>query len=344
VDLDLNEINPPVLEHWMDEAGLSPGALKVMGKLTGGTQNIMVELEKGGTEYVLRRPGLRENANRDETIRREVAVLTALDSTPVPHPKVLASCLDPTILGAAFYLMEKIEGFNVSVGIPEPQRSATDMRRAMAYSVIDTLGALSKVDPSTVRLEKFGRVDGYLERQVPRWRRQFESYSEHAGYDPAELAGTEVLGDWLERHRPASYVPSLIHGDFHLANLLFDPHDPRVSAVVDWELATTGDTLVDLGLLLATWPEPSNPAAGVLEIDPLAFPPSSDLLDRYADLCPRDLGDLRWYEVLACYRMAIIIEGSYARACAGVGDEEVGTLLHTNARLLLERARSRISC
>ncbi|MFZ0664818.1 MAG: phosphotransferase family protein [Acidimicrobiales bacterium] len=344
MDLDLNEINPPKLERWMDEVGLTPGVLKVTGKLTGGTQNIMIEIEKGDTAYVLRRPGLRESSNRDETIRREIAVLTALASTPVPHPEVLAWCLDPTVLGAAFYLMEKIDGFNVSLGIPEPQRSAADMRRAMAYSVIDTLGALSKVDPSTVRLDRFGRVDGYVERQVPRWRRQFEAYSELAGYDPSELAGTEVLGDWLERNQPASYVPSLIHGDFHLANLLFDPVEPCVSAVVDWELATTGDALVDLGLLLATWPEPSNPAAGVLNIDQMAFPPSSELIDRYADRCPRDLGDLKWYEVLACYRMAIIIEGSYARACAGVGDAEVGMLLHTNARLLLERARTRVSC
>jgi aminoglycoside phosphotransferase (APT) family kinase protein len=146
-----------------------------------------------------------------------------------------------------------------------------------------------------------------------------------------------VLGEWLAGHLPAGWKPGLIHGDFHLGNIMFSTDEPCVAAVVDWELATIGDPLLDLGHLLATWPDPADPRRTPLPTPMPGLPDRRTIIERYARGSSRDLAAVDWYQALACYRLGIILEGTYARACAGKAPMQVGERLHAVAESLIDQ-------
>jgi aminoglycoside phosphotransferase (APT) family kinase protein len=206
--------------------------------------------------------------------------------------------------------------------------------------MVDGIAALSAVDHVALGLGDLGRWDGWAERQVSRWRRQLDSYSELSGYPGPEIPGVDEVGAWLEAHRPSILRAGLIHGDFHLANVLVHREEPRLTAIVDWELVTVGDPLLDLGHLLATWP--TEPGVGVGH--PVAGLPGHDeLIGHYARLTGRESGDVAWFRVLACYRLGLILEGTHARACAGLAPRATGDLLHAHTVSLFEQALGLIS-
>ncbi|HEY5336207.1 MAG TPA: phosphotransferase family protein [Mycobacteriales bacterium] len=329
----------------MDGEELGSGPITEVLALGGGTQNVLLRFVRDGRSYVLRRPPLHKRANSDETMRREARVLSALARTDVPHPGLIATCPDEEVLGAAFYLMEPVDGVNPTLGLPPAWGGDRTQRHAFGLSMADALAAVGAVDHVAAGLGGLGRPDGFLERQVARWGAHLASYSQLPGYGPVpRIGGTADVGRWLDAHRPAAWTPGLLHGDYHLANVLADPTAPRVAAVVDWELTTIGDPLLDLGWLLSSWPTPGRPsfAVGGAELaDDL--PTTTELLDRYADRTCRDLTAMRWYEVLACYKIGIVLEGTYARALAGQAPVETGDLLHRHATFLLERAQERIA-
>jgi len=327
------------LRAWMDGQGLGSGPLEDVEQLAGGTQNVLVRFTRSGRGHVLRRPPLHKRANSDETMRREARVLAALAGSDVPHPGLIAACPGTDVLGAAFYLMEPIDGFNPASGLPEPHRSDPAMRRAMGLSMVDAIAALALVDHEAVGLGDFGKPDGWLERQVPRWRRQLDSYAELDGYPGPDIPGVEAVSAWLERNRPATWHPGIIHGDFHFANVLVRHDAPDLAAIVDWELCTIGDPLLDLGHLLSTWP-PANEGggAGAVGAGISDLPTKAELVARYAERTGRDTADVDWYHVLAAYRLGIILEGTHARAFAGKAPKEVGDLLHATTVGLFERA------
>lgn len=330
------------LATWMDERGLGAGPITDPGPLGGGTQNVLVRFRRSGREYVLRRPPVHKRKRSDETMRREARVLGALAGTDVPHPPLIASCPDTDVIGAAFYLMEPVDGFNPTAGLPELHASDPAVRHEMGLAMADAIAALARVDHVAAGLEDFGRPDNYLERQVERWRSQLEGYSRYEGYPGPDIPGVEDVATWLEQHRPEPSPPGIIHGDFHLANVLFSTGGPELAAVVDWELSTLGDPLVDLGQLLATWPDRDEGRA-LLRVEPWeGFPGPDELVARYAAGSDRDLAAVRWYEVLACYRLGIILEGTHARAAAGEAPSEVGDLLHETTLSLFARALRRI--
>ena len=332
------------LGAWMDAEGLPRGPIGDVALLGGGTQNILVRFSRGGREWVLRRPPVHKRANSDETMRREARVLTALRGSAVPHPDVLAACAATDVLGASFYLMEPMRGFLATQGLPALHAGDPAIRRRMGLALVDAIAALGELDPDAVGLEGFGRPEGFLERQVARWRRQLEGYAALAGYPGPEIPGVDEVGAWLERHRPAADAPGILHGDFHLANVLFSPDGPELAAILDWELATVGDPLLDLGGLLATWPDPDGRGMIAGSVQPWdGFPTAAELVARYGERSRRRLDAIPWYEVLACYRLAIILEGTHARACAGKAERSVGDALHAVALALFERARARIA-
>jgi aminoglycoside phosphotransferase (APT) family kinase protein len=332
------------LAEWMDATGLPRGPIEGVTRLGGGTQNVLLRFERGGLAWVLRRPPLHKRGNSDETMRREARVLAALEGSGVPHPRLLAACPDESVLGAAFYLMEPIRGFNATVGLPPLHTSDPAIRHAMGLAMVDGISALGRVDYESVGLADFGRPEGYLERQVARWRRQLDGYASLPGYPGPEIPGVAAVGDWLDRHRPASFTPGLLHGDYHLANVLFELDSPRLAAIVDWELSTIGDPLLDLGWLLATWPDEDGTRAGTIGVQPWeGFPSAPDLVARYREQTTRGLDALPWYEVLACYKLGIILEGTHARACAGQADKAVGDALHATTLGLFDRAQRRIA-
>ena len=337
-DSGVEGVDLAALASWMNDQRLGAGPVQVVQRLAGGTQNILVLLERAGRRYVLRRPPLHLRANSNETMRREARVLHALAGTDVPHPALIAACPDEQVLGAAFYLMEPIDGFNAMSGLPESHRFA-DLQHAMGLSVADALAALGRVDPVANGLADFGKPDDFLARQAPRWLSQLESNGQLNGWPgPGALGDVAAVAAWLEAGRPTVFTPGLMHGDYHMANVMFRNDGPQVAAIIDWELATLGDPLLDLGWLLATWPQPGDP--GFMVVAPwIGFPSAAELVERYGRGSARDLTAIGWYAVLACFKLGILLEGTYARARAGQAPAETGDRLHANATWLFERAR-----
>ncbi|HEY2359267.1 MAG TPA: phosphotransferase family protein [Phenylobacterium sp.] len=328
------------LTAWMDARGLERGPIEEAVRPPGGTQNILLKFRRGDRWFMLRRPPLSPRFNGSETMRREARVLGALAATDVPHPRLIAACPEEDVLGAAFYLMEPIEGFNPTVGLPPLHAGDPAVRHAMGLALVDGIAALGRVDHVTAGLSDLGRADGFLERQVGRWKKQLASYEEYQGWaGPGEIEGIDEVGAWLEAHRPQSFKPGIIHGDYHLANVLYRFDGPQLAAIVDWELTTIGDPLLDLGWLLATWPEHDGPEAGNVSVKPWdGFPTAAELIDRYAGQTERDLSAIHWYGVLACYKLGIILEGTHARAAAGKAEVATGLALHNQTLGLFRRA------
>jgi aminoglycoside phosphotransferase (APT) family kinase protein len=237
-----------------------------------------------------------------------------------------------------------VRGFNATEGLPEPHASRSDWRREMGLALVDTAAALAAVDPVAHGLEDFGRLEGFLERQVPRWRSQLASYAEHRQWPgPDRLPHVAEISEWLDAHRPAGFSPGIIHGDYHLANVLFDFEQPTLAAVVDWELSTLGDPLLDLGWLLATWPDPSHDPRPPMVQPWDGFPTPAELVERYAERSGRAMDALPWFAVLACFKLGVILESTFARACAGLAPIETGERLHASTLNLFERASRLVS-
>ena len=332
------------LDAWMDGEGLEAGPIADVRPLSGGTQNIIVQFRRGGSQFVLRRPSRHPRAKADETMMREAQVLSALAGTEAPHPRLIAACADRDVLGAAFYLMEPVSGFLAPAGLPPLHRGSAAVRREMGLALVEGAAALSRVDYRKVGLEGFGRPDGFLERQAGRWRSQLESYAEHEGWPgPVDLGAVDAVQRWLEANLPASgYRPGVMHGDYHIANVLFRYDSPKLAAIVDWELATIGDPLLDLGWAVATWPDEEgrmpDPELALSPGDGLAS--AAELIAHYGRCTDRDLSAVAWYVVLACYKLGIVLEGTHARACAGKAPEAMGRRLHRSSVMLFERALS----
>jgi aminoglycoside phosphotransferase (APT) family kinase protein len=327
-----------VVSDWMDARGFPPGPVGDAELLGGGTQNILIRFRKGDEVFVLRRPPVHLRKASNDAIRREARVLAALEGTPVPAPRVLAACPDETVLGGAvFYIMSYVDGVNPSVSLPAYAEDK-DNRFAMGLSAVDALATLGAVDHVAVGLGDVGRPEGFLERQVGRWLSELDTYGDLEGYPGPDIPNLAVVSAWLEANRPAAFRPGIMHGDYHLANLLYAKDEPRVAAIVDWEMCTIGDPLVDLGWLMATWPSGDRVDTGGALGAKGNLPTTSELVERYAQQSERDLSAITWYAVLACFKLGIVLEGTYARACAGLAGKAVGDRLHAMCRALFDRA------
>lgn len=326
---------------WMDERGIATGPVGAARKLTGGTQNILVCFEKGGRDWVLRRGPRHLRARSNDVILREARVLGALAGTDVPHPELLAVCEDPAVLGGAvFYLMAPVEGVNATRELSPLQQAEPAVRFEMGLHAADALATLGQVDHEAVGLADFGHPEGFLERQVERWLAELRSYESVPGYVGPDRAMIDRLASWLASNQPASFEPGIFHGDYHLGNVLFDNDGPGVAAIVDWEMSTIGDPLLDLGALVGTWPLPDG--TGSILPGPLlaggGLPTPAQLVERYGERSGRDLSAVAWYTALACFRLGIVLEGTNARAAVGKASRRIGDALHVAAGILFDRA------
>lgn len=330
-----------VLESWLKDKGIAAGAIEDVAPIGGGTQNLMFSFVCDGKRFVLRRGPVHLRSTTNEAMRREAKVLAALADTPVPKPRLVAAETDETVLGAVFYLMEPVEGFNASVGLPELHGADEDIRRQMGFKVVDALAALGSVEPSEVGLDDFGHPEGFLDRQVPQWLRMLDKYAELDGYAGHQLPEVDALAEWLIANKPEEFTPGIMHGDFHLANLMFRNDGPEVAAIVDWEMSTVGDPLLDLGWLLATWP--SGDVAASATSGALGhlggLPTRAEIVQYYATVADRPVDNARWYTVMASFKLAVILEGTHARAGAGKAPKPVGDFLHSMAVALLTQAK-----
>ncbi|MEP3050862.1 MAG: phosphotransferase family protein [Erythrobacter sp.] len=343
-ELTVEGVDLPALEKWMDENGLGSGALSSVHQLSGGTQNILVRFDRSGKSYVLRRPPIHLRDNSNKTMQREATILKALTGSKVPHPGFIAACHDETVLGACFYLMEPVDGFNPVEGLPPLHAGDAAIRHRMGLALVDAIAQLSKVDFDAAGLGGFGRLDNWIERQVGRWSAQLDSYAKFDAWPGAgSMPQVGVIAKWLDVNRPRNFTPGIIHGDFHLANVMYRQDSGELAALVDWELSTLGDPMLDLGWLVATWPGSSPAEAANANVQPWdGFPTAQGLIDRYADQTGRDMSEFDWYAVLGCYKLGIILEGTHARACAGKAPKAIGDKLHGHALGLFDRAMTRL--
>ena len=208
----------------------------------------------------------------------------------MPHPTVYAVCDDPAIIGACFYLMQPLEGFAPSGQLPNRYGTDASWRRTMGEEMVRAAAALAAVDPAAVGLQGLGKPDDWHERQVGRWRSQLDGYRSMPSYDSVGLPHVEEVGRWLTDHLPRDRRIGLIHGDLQFANVLFSLHAPRISGVVDWELATLGDPLLDLGWVLGSWWEEGDPDGKRPLVAPWEnFMSRAELARRYGEITGRGI-------------------------------------------------------
>ena len=299
------------LEAWLDAHGLGSGLLTAT-RIGAGHSNATFLLERGERRMVLRRaprPPLPPSAH---DMLREARVLRALhDRARVP--RVLAVCTEADVLGVPFYVMEELRGHVVTEELPG-SLAGSDARRAAGNDLVDALVELHAVDIESAGLADFGRPAGYLERQLKR----FTALWEHNATREQPLVGE--LAAWLATALPQAGDACVVHGDYRLGNVMLDSARPRILALLDWELATLGDPLADLGYLVATWSDAHSPPT-VLDLSPVTrhdgFPTRAELAERYCERSGRAVGALGWYEVLALWKAAVFCEGLYGRYLRG---------------------------
>jgi aminoglycoside phosphotransferase (APT) family kinase protein len=292
-------------------------------RVRGGHSNETFFIWRGAGRWVLRRPPAGHYLPTAHDVAREYRVLSALVGTAVPVPRPVLLCEDASVIGAPFYLMEALDGVVLYRHSP-PWAADPAVRHAIGLELVDALTVLHKVDWRAVGLESFGKLEGYLERQLRRWQGQL------AGAHTRDIPDLDAVTAWLVAHLPASPPTTIVHGDFRLDNAMYADGLPvRIVGLLDWEMATLGDPLADLGYLLAFWREAGDPPMALaVESDwrvteEPGFPTREELIARYAEQTGLEIAPekMRFYRALAVWKMAILLEGSYARFLHGTTDD-----------------------
>ena len=327
------------LTGWFDR--MLPGSR--IGELTaeviaGGRSNLTYRLTDGSTTWALRRPPMGHVLPTAHDMAREFTVISALHGSEVPVPEPIALCADREVLGEPFYLMSFVDGVVLDDPAKAPDPAAA---RRSTEALVDTLVALHRIEPAAVGLDEFGRPEGFLARQVGRWYRQFQaSVPEESAMD-AEAQAEFVRTRLLER-LPRSTRAGIVHGDYRLTNVLYAPDFSRIAAVVDWEMATLGDPLTDLGLLYV-YHQLAGATDSVMPDFPSArgFLGPDELIVRYADQSGQQLGELDWYIAFGYFKLAVIAAGIHARylqgKTVGSGFEVFGQLRDSTLAAAAER-------
>jgi aminoglycoside phosphotransferase (APT) family kinase protein len=307
------------LRAFLDQRGLGAGEVEVE-PVGEGHSNVTYSLRRDGAELVLRRPPRGPLPPSAHDVLREARVLAALDGR-ARVPAVLAVCDDTSIIGAPFYVMERIAGEVITSALP-PALDAVRERRRIGEELVDALVEVHDVDWAAAGLEGFGKPTGYLERQL----RRFLGLWEHNR--TRDIPAVEAVAGWLRDHLPDPDPPTpatVVHGDYRLGNTMFASDAPaRLVAIFDWEMATIGDPLADVGYLCALWVDRDDPTtmfelSGVTREE--GFPMREELIARYEERSGRSMTDIRWYRTLALWKSIVFMEGNYRRAVTGATDD-----------------------
>jgi len=324
------------LRAFLDEHGLGTGDLAIE-PLGEGHSNVTYLVRRGDRDVVVRRPPRPPLPPSAHDVLREARLLRAVSDTAVRVPDVLAVCDDDAVIGAPFYVMERVHGDVITTDVPSPL-DVPAQRRRIGEELIDALAEIHAVDWQAC-LKGFGKPTGYLERQV----RRFRGLWEHSR--TRDVPAVERVGAWLEEHRPESGPATIVHGDYRLGNTMFAAGAPaRLVAVFDWEMATIGDPLADLGYLSTTWSDADDPPLGRFELGRVTraegFPTRAELIARYEERSGRTVGDLRWYSTLALWKSIVFMEGNYRRAVEGRTDDPYLKSFGEGVLVLAERAEA----
>ncbi|HVA77327.1 MAG TPA: phosphotransferase family protein [Candidatus Binataceae bacterium] len=315
--VDLNGLARFIIERKLgDPAGLR------CENISFGHSNEVHLIHFAGNSWALRRPPRGPLLPTAHDVMREYRVLNALQNSAVPVPRVYAGCDDAGYIGAPFYLMEYMRG-EVIRADGKHFASTPELRRKVSEGMVDLLIALQSVDWRAAGLEGFGRPDGYLERQLKRWVDQLERTLPYT----RPLPVMEKVRDWLRDRLPASPPATIVHGDFKLDNVMWDPSGarPRVIALFDWEMSTIGDPLADLGWMLTYWSDPADSEERRAVVSSMEVAPGylvrAAMAELYRERSGRAMKDFTFYEVFSLFKLAIILEGSYSRYLRGQADD-----------------------
>ena len=305
--------------------------------VAGGKSNLTYRIDDaGGRSFALRRPPLGKLLPKAHDVIREHRLISALaERSAVPVPTPVAPCSDPAVIGAPFFLMEFVEG-----AILRNRRSAgavtEAVRAAAAERLVETLVALHAVTPEELGLADLAPPDGYLTRQLTRWKAQFDCSRTR------DVPDVEAVASWLAERIPPQTETRLVHGDYRLDNAILAP-DGRILAVLDWEIATLGDPLADLAILFVYWAGEGDEAIGPTSLT--GFPDRAAIAERYSALSGRSLDTLGYHLVFAYWKLACVAEGVYARYAAGGGGGDrdvdlpaiaaIGPVMAARARALI---------
>ncbi|MGB8387623.1 phosphotransferase family protein [Mycobacterium sp.] len=306
------QLDARVLARWLD-ANDAPGHGEVpsLEQLKGGSQNTLYRIERGSggaaARMVLRMPGARADAARIDGLLREIRLVRALSGTDVPHAALIAADDTGTVLGMPFYVMQAIDGWSpMDGGWQPPFDTDSTARRGLAFQLVEGAAKLGRVDWRAQGLDGFGRPDGFHERQVDRWLAFLDSYKVR------DLPGLDEAADWLRDNRPTQYQPGIMHGDYQFANVMFAHGEPaRLAAIVDWEMTTVGDPLLDLAWALLGY-DGEHPRADGFYLDMRGMPTRSELLEHYENVNGLSTENIDYYLVLANWKLGIVLEKTYA--------------------------------
>ncbi len=305
------------LEAFLDERGLGAGPLEAV-PVGEGHSNVTYRITRGDLEVILRRPPRGPLPPSAHDVLREARVMRALEGS-ARVPRILAVSDDDSIIGAPFYVMEKVEGHVITSEIPRALDTPAQRRR-LSEELVDALVEIHAADWQGAGLEGFGRPTGYLERQL----RRFGGLWEHNR--TRDVPEVERVGAWLGEHLPASPPATVVHGDFRLGNTMLAPEAPaRVKAVFDWEMATIGDPLADVGYLCTLWVDRDDPPLGRFELSGVTrqegFLRREELVARYEERSGRSMTDIRWYRTLALWKSIVFMQGNLRRVASGSTDD-----------------------
>ena len=328
-------VREPLTEYF-DGQGLGAGAIEVE-RIGEGHSNITYLVKRGDECFVLRRPPRPPLPPSAHDVLREARVLSAVESTPVRAPTVLAACDDESVLGVPFYVMEYMEGAVITSEIPAVLDTPEERRR-IGEELVDALAEVHAVDWQASGLEGYGKPTGYLERQL----RRFNGLWEHN--KTRELPLVKEVAEWLAANMPESQEATIVHGDYRLGNTMVANDPPgRLVAIFDWELSTIGDPLADVGYLTVTWAEREDPEDMSFSSLSAAtrregFPTREQLIARYEQRSGRSMDALNWYQALALWKAAVFMEGNYKRFLAGSTDDAYLGLFDEGVPALAEKA------
>jgi aminoglycoside phosphotransferase (APT) family kinase protein len=314
-----------------------PGGSSVeVAQFPGGHSNLTYLVRAGVGEYVLRRPPLGPVAATAHDMVREARVLQAVHPHYPLAPRVFAVCEDATVIGAPFFVMERRHGVVIRSGLPAAWAGLADATDRISRGLIDGLADLHRIDVQAAGLAALGRPEGFLDRQVRGWSERWGQAQTEAVDSMAPVIA------WLGAHRPESAATTIVHHDYKLDNVMLDPADPgRLVAVLDWEMATIGDPLADLGLTLTYWTLPeARRVAGMDQAE--GWWTRDALVERYATRTGVDVAPLPWYEVLGIFKLGVIVQQIYARFVRGQTQDPRFRDMGRLAAALAARAAERI--
>lgn len=300
------------LAAFLDAHGLGTGELSIT-PLGAGHSNVTLLVKRGDRTFVLRRGPRPPVPPAAHDMLREARIVHALRDSGVPVAKVLATCDDSAVIGVPFYVMERAPGLTITDVLPDGLEPGV-----VGNALVDVLAALHAVHPRDVGLQELTKPTGYVERQI---RRFVGSWKHNRTREVPEV---DLVTRWLGDHLPAAYETTIVHGDYRLGNTLFTSRPTRLQAVLDWELATLGAPLADLGYLLSMWSEPGD-EPWAFDLSPVTrcvgFASRRELVERYVGRSRREAEDLRFYVVLALWKNVVIMEGNVRRALEGGSDD-----------------------